>query len=147
MLINQRSQFIRIFSQAILDIKNTGRLDIFLEEKSRQRYQSCNLPDPKEKPLGYTKLAFLFVLLASGTFLSIFVALFEFFTRRYQIQKKQKSTSMITTIHEGNPIDDHIKEIMNDMSIDDIEKTFQRILKNLHQEKRLHLQCARKSET
>ena len=129
MLMNKRSQFTRIFSQAILDMKETGRMDIFLVEKYRQRNQSCGIPEPKEKPLGYTKLAFLFAVLASGTFISLFAVLFEFFAKMYQIQKKQKSTS---TIHERNSIDDHIKEILDDMSKDEIEKTFARILENLN---------------
>ena len=125
MFINKRSQFTKIFSQAILDMKDTGMLDIFLEKKSRQRDQSCNLPDRKEKALGYTKLAFLFAVLASGTFISLFVVLFEFFAKKYQIQKIQKST---TTIHERTSIDDHIEEILGDMSNDETEKTFHRIL-------------------
>ena len=83
MLINKRSQFTKIFSQAILDMKDTGRYDIFLRETSRQRNQSCNLPDQKEKPLGYTKLAFLFAILASGTFISLFIALFEFLGKKH----------------------------------------------------------------
>lgn len=81
--------------------------------------------------MGYTKLAFLFAVLLSGTFISLFVALFEFFAKMYQIQEKQKST---TTIHDRNSIDTHIKEILNDMSKDEIKKTFKRILQNLHQE-------------
>ena len=128
MLMNKRSQFTKIFSQAILDMKETGILDIFVVEKYHQKDQSCNLLDQKEKPLGYKKLAFLFALLASGTFISLFLALFEFFSKMYQIRKKQKST----TIHERNSLDDHIKEILDDMSKDEIEKTFARILKNLN---------------
>ena len=125
MLMNKRSQFTRIFSQAILDMKETGRMDIFLVEKYRQRNQSCGIPDPKEKPLGYTKLAFLFAVLASGTFISLFVVLFEFFAKMYQIHKKPKST---TTIHERNSLDDNMKEILDNMSKDEIVETFQRIL-------------------
>ena len=131
MFMNKRSQFTKIFSQAILDMKDTGMLDIFLEKKSRQRDQSCTLLDQKEKALGYTKLAFLFTVLASGTFISLFVVLFEFFAKMYQIHKKPKST---TTIHERNSMDESIKEILVDMSKDEIEKTFQRILQNLNQD-------------
>ena len=86
-----------------------------------------------EKPLGYTKLAFLFAILASGTFISLFIALFEFFGKNHQIQKKEKYT---TIIHERNSMDECIKEILNDMSKDEIEKTFQRILQNLNQDSR-----------
>ena len=123
MLMNKRSQFTKIFSQAILDIKDSGRFDIFLGEASRQRDQSCNLPDPKEKSLGYTKLAFLFAVLASGTFISLFIVLFEFFGKKHQIQKKEKYTS--TTIHERNSMDEHIKESLDDMPKEEIEKPFE----------------------
>ena len=81
--------------------------------------------------MGYTKLAFLFAVLASGTFISLFIVLFEFLGKKHQIQKNKKYT---TTINERNPIDEHIKEILDDMSKDEIEKTFERILQNLHQE-------------
>ena len=125
--MNKKSQFTKIFSQAILDMKDTGMLDIFLEKESRQRDQSCNVPDRKEKALGYTKLAFLFAVLASGTFISLFVILFECFAKKYQIQKIQKSTK---TIHERNSIDDDIKEILDDMSKDEIVENFQRLLQD-----------------
>ena len=72
-------------------------------------------------------------ILASGTFISLFIALFEFFGKKHQIQKKEKYT---TTIHERNSMDESIKEILNDMSKDEIEKTFQRILQNLNQDSR-----------
>ena len=130
MFINKRSQFTRIFSQAILGMKETGKLDIFLGE-NRQKDPACNLPDPKEKSLGYKKLAFLFAVLASGTLISLFVVLFEFLAQFYQIQKQQKST---VTIHERNSLDDQIKEILDDMPREEIEKTLQRILQNLHHE-------------
>ena len=122
MFMNKKSQFTRIFSQAILDMKNTGTLDIIIGEKSRQTDQSYNIPDRKEKPLGYKKLAFLFAVLVVGTFISLFVALFEYIAKLYH--KRQKYT---TTIHELI-IDDRIEEILDDMSNDEVEKTFQRIL-------------------
>ena len=138
MLMNKRSQFTKIFSQAILDMKETGILDIFIVEKAHQVDQSCNLLDQEEKPLGYKKLAFLFALLASGTFISLFVALFEFFAEMYKIQKKQEST---ITIHERNYIDDHITEILDNMSNYEAEKTFQRIL-----QKRIKHSCVNSNE-
>ena len=131
MLMNKRSQYTKIFSRAILDMKESGGFDIFLGETIRQMDQCHLQTDQKEKPLGYKKLASLFVLLASGTLMSLLVALFEFFSKMCQIQKNQKLTP---TIHEGNPIDNNIKEIISDMSKDEIEKTFKRILQNLDQE-------------
>ena len=47
-------------------------------ELSRHNDQSCNMPDPNEKPLRYKKLVFLFALLALGIFISLFIALFIF---------------------------------------------------------------------
>ena len=132
MLMNKRSHYTKIFSRAISDRKVFGGFDRMIREYSQQMDQACNLllPDQKEKSLGYKKLASLFALLASGTLMSLLVALFEFFSKMCQIQKNQKLTP---TIHEGNPID-NIKEIINDMSKDEIEKTFKRILQNLDQE-------------
>ena len=122
MIMNKKSQFIKIFSQAILDLKNTGTWDIMNVENSRQMDQSYSHQIPQEHPLGYKKLAFLFAVLVFGTIISLFVALFECFSKLYH--KWQKYT---TTIHELI-IDDQIEEILNDMSIEKIEKTFQRIL-------------------
>ena len=83
MLMNKRSQFTKIFSQAIWDMKDTGRFDIFQGEMSRHKDQSCKIPDPKETPLGYKKLVFLFAVLALGIVMSLFIAFYEFFERKY----------------------------------------------------------------
>ena len=128
MLMNKRSQFKKIFSQAILDMKHTGKLDIFKAVKHHGQSESCNQPEPMEKSLGYKKLAFLFAVLALGTFISLFIALFEVFAKMYQIQKSQKPT---TTNTETNPTEDNLRDILNNMSKDEI---IQRILQNVHQE-------------
>ena len=128
MIMNKKSQFIKIFSQAILDLKNTGTWDIMNVENSRQMDQSYSHQIPQEHPLGYKKLAFLFAVLASGTFISLFIALFEVFAKMYQIQKSQKPT---TTNTETNPTEDNLRDILNNMSKDEI---IQRILQNVHQE-------------
>ena len=128
MLMNKRSQFKKIFSQAILDMKHTGKLDIFKAVKHHGQSRSCNQPESKEKSLGYEKLAFLFAVLASGTFISLFIALFEVLAKMYQIQKNQKPT---TTNKETNPTVDNLRDILNNMSKDEI---IQRILQNVHQE-------------
>ena len=80
------------------------------------------------KSLGYKKLAFLFAVLASAIFISLFIALFEFFVKMYQIQKNQKPTK---TINEANSTDDNHRNILNNMSKDDI---IERILKSVHKE-------------
>ena len=96
MIMNKKSQFTKIFSQAILDMKDTGTLDILYGEKFRQMDQPYNPLVPKENPLGYKKLAFLFATLVSGTFISLFVALFECIANMYL--KKQKSTTTIALL-------------------------------------------------
>ena len=124
-IMNKKSQFTKIFSQAILDMKDNGRLEIFHGRKSNQNKQSCTLPEPKQKPLGFKKLASLFVVLVSGIFISIFVVLFEFITKI--ASEKQKSTTTIED-HEQNPVDHHIEEFLEALSDDETEKVFQRIV-------------------
>ena len=129
MLMNKRSHYTKIFSRAISDRKVFGGFDKMIREYNQQMDQACDLlPDQKEKSLGYKKLASLFALLASGTLMSLLVALFEFFSKMCQIQKNQKLTQVI---YEGNLTEDDIKEIIKDMLKDEIEKTFRRILQNL----------------
>ena len=84
MIMNKKSQFTKFFGQAILDMKDTGRLDIYLQEKSINRHKTCNLPDLYQKhALGYEKLTFLFVVLVSGIFTSLFIVLFESLAKMY----------------------------------------------------------------
>ena len=123
MLMNKRSQFKKIFSQAILDMKHTGKLDIFKAVKHHGQSRSCNQPESKEKSLGYEKLAFLFAVLGSGTFISLLVAFFEFLAKLYL----ERQNSM-TTINEQNSIDDRINKILDDLSNGEAEDALLRIL-------------------
>ena len=125
--MNKKSQFTKIFSQAILDMKSNGRLEIFQARKSLQNKQSCIIPDPKQKSLGFKKLALLFVVLVSGIFISIFVVLFEFIVKIIY-SEKQKVTTTIGD-NEINPENDHIGEIMKALSVEEAEKVLKRILK------------------
>ena len=123
MIMNKKSQFTKIFSQGILEMKETGTVEIMYGKRVHQ--MEDNLPKPKEKSLGYKKLAFLFAALASGTIISLFVVFLENIAKLYL--KKHQSTS--TTIHtKQNSIDDRINEILENMSQDETEETFQRIL-------------------
>ena len=123
MIMNKKSQFTKIFSRAILEMKEAGIMEIMYGKRFHQ--MEDNLPKPKEKSLGYKKLAFLFAALASGTIISLFVVFLENIAKLY-IEKHQ-STS--TTIHtKQNSIDDRINEILEDMSNSETEETFQRIL-------------------
>ena len=83
-IMNKQSQFTKIFSQALLDIKDNGRLEIF----HARNKQSCITPDPKQKPLGFKKLTFLFIVLVSGIFISVFVVLFEFIAKMFLKKRK-----------------------------------------------------------
>ena len=121
--MNKKSQFTKIFFQAILDLKDTGTYNIMMEEKSRQTDVSYALPNPKDKTLGYKKLAFLFAVLGSGTLISLLVAFFEFLGKLYL--ERQNST---TTIDEQNSIDDRINQILDDMSNYEAEDALLRIL-------------------
>ena len=125
MIMNKKSQFTKIFFQAILDLKDTGTYNIMKGEQSRHTDQSYVLPNPKNKTLGYKKLAFLFAALASGTIISLFVVFLENIAKLYL--EKHQSTS--TTIHtKQNSIDERINEILEDMSNSETEETFRRIL-------------------
>ena len=78
------SQFTRIFHQEIRRLTTIGILDLL-----RKRFSgslSCK-PLLQEKPLGYEKLSFLFVMLIFGCMVSIFVFFFEHMT---QTKKKEK---------------------------------------------------------
>ena len=125
-MMNKKSQFIKIFSQAILEVKDNGRLEIFYARKSHQIKHSCVQPDPMQKRLGFKKLAILFVVLVSGIFISIFVVLFEFIAKVYS--EKQKSTTTIEDC-EINTENYHIKEFLEALSVEETEKVLQRILK------------------
>ena len=123
MIMNKKSQFTKIFSQGILEMKETGTVEIMYGKRVHQ--MEDNLPKPKEKSLGYKKLAFLFAALASGTIISLFVVFLENIAKLYL--EKHQSTS--TTIHtKQNSIDDRINEILEDMSNSETEETFRRIL-------------------
>ena len=126
-IMNKKSQFIKIFSQAILEVKDNGRLEIFYARKSQQNKQSFILPDPKQKSLGFKKLAILFVVLVSGMFISIFVVLFEFIAQIYS-EKPQSTTTCDDD--EINPENDHIEDFLVALSVEETVKLLQRILKS-----------------
>ena len=124
-IMNKESQFTKIFSQAILDMKFNGRMEIFKARKSYQNQQSCIPPDLKQKPLGFKKLALLFIVLVSGIFISIFVVLFEFIAKI--CSEKQKLTTFVN--HEIISGKDGINEFLEVLCLEETEKVFQRILK------------------
>ena len=91
------SHFRRFFSQEIRRLETTGNLDLL-----RKRYsgsQACKPPALKEKPLGYGKLSFLFVMLIFGCIMSILVVFFEYKTQtkknEQEIKNEDKEMSLI----------------------------------------------------
>ena len=126
MIMNKKSQFTKIFFQALLEMKDNGKLEIFNARISQQNKQSCILSDPKQKSLGFKKLALLFIVLVSGIFISIFVVLIEFIAKIYS--EKQKLTTMFEN-HEINSENDDIDEFLEALSVEETEKVLQRILK------------------
>ena len=102
------SQFTRIFAQEIRRLVSTGNID-FLKKRISGRVLNCK-PSLKEKPLGYKKLSFLFVILTLGYIASILVLLLE--------KKKQK----ITTKYEQIPlIEDKIGEYLDGLGLSNQE--------------------------
>ena len=105
------SQFTRIFHQEIRRLTTIGILDLL-----RKRYSgslSCK-PLLQEKPLGYEKLSFLFVMLIFGCMVSIFVFFFE---RMTQTKKKE----LAYKVKEMSLMEEKIREYMEGLSIQETE--------------------------
>ena len=90
------SQLTRIFTRELMKLTTTGNIDLL-----RQRYlgtQTCKQL-LMEKPLGYEKLSFLFVLLIFGWIISILIVLFEYMTQTkkkdHEVTKKGKEVEKI----------------------------------------------------
>ena len=85
--MKKASQYTRFFTQEMRKLDTTGNLD-FLRKRI---YGSHTCKQPlKEKPLGYEKLSFLFVILIFGSVMSILVVLLEYMT---QTKKKTQEFS------------------------------------------------------
>ena len=124
MITNKKFPFTKILSKAILDLKDTGKLKIMNMEKSRE-HKSCGLPDQrKEKPMGYEKLACLFIVMLSGILTSLFIALIEYVAKKYL---KDQTSATPKKGYEINPMDNFIEEFLEDLSSDE-KKAFQGIL-------------------
>ena len=122
-VMNKKSQFIKIFSQAILEAKDDGKLEIFQARNSQQNKQSFILPDPKQKSLGFKKLALLFIVLVSGIFISIFVVLIEFIAKIYSEKHKIPTRFEDDEINSEN---DHIEEFLEALSVEVLQRILER---------------------
>ena len=83
------SLFTRFFSRELRRQTATGNIDL-LKKRYLEISQTCK-PPLKEKPLGYEKLSFLFVMLFVGFIMSIFVVSLEYRTKTKKL--KQETTS------------------------------------------------------
>ena len=126
-IMRKQAEFTRIFGQAMLDIKDSGLIDL-LVEKYRHRCttsENSNTMNPFQKPLGYEKLSLLFLVLISGFVLSIFVIFFEWIA-----QKIQKKHNYVTEDQDLklSIIAKEIEENLRGLSTNETENIFQRIL-------------------
>ena len=106
-MIKKGSQFTRIFRQEIRRLTTTGIIDLL-----RKRYSgslSCK-PLLQEKPLGYEKLSFLFVMLIFGCMVSIFVFFFE---RMTQTKKKDLAYKVKEMSLMEEKMGDYLKGLSN----------------------------------
>ena len=96
-----------------------------MNHRKRRGHKPCHLPDQrKEKPMGFEKLACLFVGMISGMLTSLFIVIFEYVAKKYL--KKNNSARPIEN-YEINPIDNFIEEFLENLCSDE-RKVFQRIL-------------------
>ena len=112
-MIKKGSQFTRIFRQEIRRLATTGILDLL-----RKRYSgslSCK-PILQEKPLGYEKISFLFVMLIFGCILSIFVVFFE-----YKTQTKKKEKELALKVKEMSMMEEKMGEYLEGLSDEETE--------------------------
>ena len=112
-MMKKGSHFTRIFRQEIRRLATTGILDLL-----RKRYSgslSCK-PLLQEKPLGYEKLSFLFVMLIFGCILSIFVVFFE-----YKTQTKKKEKELALKVKEMSLMEEKMGEYLEGLSDEETE--------------------------
>ena len=112
-MMKKGSQFTRIFRQEIRRLATTGILDLL-----RKRYSgslSCK-PLLQEKPLGYEKLSFLFVMLIFGCILSILVVFFE-----YKTQTKKKEKELALKVKEMSLMEEKMGEYLEGLSDEETE--------------------------
>ena len=102
------SQLTRIFTRELMKLTTTGNIDLL-----RQRYlgtQTCKQL-LMEKPLGYEKLSFLFVMLIFGCIMSILVVFFEYMTQTKK--KKQELVNKDMEISLMEKIANYVERLSN----------------------------------
>ena len=110
-------------------LETTGNLDLL-----RKRYsgsQACKPPALKEKPLGYGKLSFLFVMLIFGCIMSILVVFFEYMT-----QPKRNEQELTNEDKEMSLIEENFGKYLEGLSNQESENILGRlILKHFKKDK------------
>ena len=126
-IMRKQSEFTRIFGQAMLDIKDSGLIDLIVE-KYRHRCttsENSNTMNTSKKPLGYEKLSLLFLVLISGYILSLSVIFCEWIAQK--IQKKHNSVSKDRDL-KLTIIAEEIEENLRGLSTEETENILHRIL-------------------
>ena len=112
-MMKKGSQFTRIFRQVIRRLATTGILDLLRKRYSRSL--SCK-PLIHEKPLGYKKLSFLFVMLIFGCIVSIFIVFYENMT-----QTKKKERELAYKAKEMSLMEEKMGEYLEGLSDEETE--------------------------
>ena len=118
-MMKKGSQFTRFFTQEMRKLEGTGILDLL-----RRRYlgsMECKLP-LMEKPLGYEKLSFLFVMLIFGCIISIIVVLLEFMN-----QTKKNKQELTCKDKEMSLIEEKMGEYLDGLSNQETENILDRL--------------------
>ena len=128
-MMKKGSQFTRFFSKEIIRLDATGNLEL-LFSRGYKRNQQCK-PLLKEKPLGYEKLAFLFVMLMFGCIMSISVAYFE-----YKRQTKKKIKELTKKEKEMSLIEEKIVKNLEGLSNQETKNILGRLFVKLFKKKK-----------
>ena len=123
MIMKKGSQFTRIFAKEIRKLETTGNNDLLKKRYSGSK--ECKAP-LKEKPLGFEKSSFLFVMLMIGSILSILVLLLE-----YANQQKKKTQEITTKDVKISLIVEKFYEYTDGFGLSNLE--IENILRNLYQ--------------
>ena len=78
MTMRKNSQYTKFFSTVLFDIVSSGQWNFILNRESVATTSCKSSSDLEIQPLGFEKLAFIFVILVSGIIFSLVIILMEF---------------------------------------------------------------------
>ena len=119
-MMKKGSRFTRLFSQEMRRLDTTGNLDLL--RKRYSGHQTCK-PPINEKPLGYEKLFFLFIVLILVCIMSILVVLFE-----YTTQTKKKKQEITDKDMEISLIEEKFRKRLEGLSNQETENILSRLI-------------------